>query len=380
MSAEFSIIIGGDTVPTKSNEEYLVNGLEAKVFNKVKDTLLSTDVVIVNLECPLTHSEKNIKKAGPCLKARPETIKGLVEAGIDIFSLANNHIMDFGPEGLSETVKTIQGKQATYIGAGENLASARQILTMTNKGYKFAIISTAEHEFSIAEENLPGANPFDPFDTIEDIKQARAEVDYVIVLYHGGIEHYEYPSPNLQRICRKMVESGADCVICQHSHCIGSYEKYLDRHIVYGQGNLLFDHDEDEMWQTGLLLQITLENSCGGLEFIPIVKKGYAIDLAEGEDKERILKAFKKRNLSVTDGLFVQKEWLEFVKRRKYYYLQTFLGFGNLVKRVDNRLGNIISKSLYNRTINTRLYNYINCEAHLEVIKSALKEDYLKKD
>src|SRR4030066_1023240 len=132
MSNKITIIIGGDTVPTKSNEENLVNGQTRMVFNQVMDTFLSADIVVVNLECPLTNSEKYINKAGPCLKAKPETINGLVDAGIDIFSLANNHIMDFGPEGLDETTKAIVEKHARITGAGENLQAARKILIIQN--------------------------------------------------------------------------------------------------------------------------------------------------------------------------------------------------------------------------------------------------------
>ena len=380
MPNKITIIIGGDTVPTKSNEENLINGQPHMVFNQVMDTFLSADIVVVNLESPLTNSEKYINKTGPCLKARPETINGLIDAGIDIFSLANNHIMDFGPEGLDETTRTIVGKHARITGAGENLSAARKFLIIQHNGYKIAFISVAEHEFSIAEEYLPGANPFDPFDTIDDIKRARIEVDLVIVLYHGGIEHYRLPSPNLQRVCRKLVESGADYVVCQHSHCIGAYEKYHKGHIIYGQGNLLFDHEEDEMWQTGLILRIVAVDSSHNIEFIPIVKKGNAIDLAKGTEKERIIEDFNKRNQVITDQRTIQKEWQAFANKRKYYYLQTFLGFNKLLTRIDNRLGNFLSRALYNQTTYTHLYNYINCEAHMEIINSILLKESRNKE
>lgn len=61
------------------------------------------------------------------------------------------------------------------------------------------------------------------------------------MLYHGGKEYYRYSSPNLQKTCRKMTEKGADLVLCQHSHCIGSYEEYNDSTILYGQGNFIFN-------------------------------------------------------------------------------------------------------------------------------------------
>mgnify|MGYP002235661412 CR=1 FL=1 len=101
---------------------------------------------------------------------------------------------------------------------------------------KIGFISFAEHEFTIASENTPGANPFNEEDAIRVIHSLKNECDYVVALYHGGIEHYRYPSPQLQHRCRRLVDSGADYVICQHSHCIGCYETYDNSTIVYGQG------------------------------------------------------------------------------------------------------------------------------------------------
>src|SRR5689334_19614968 len=112
MTRSITIIIGGDTVPTKSNEIFLSNGQEDSIFNNVKNAFSSADLTIVNLECPLTNKNKYIRKAGPCLKAKPESINGLKNAGIEIYSLANNHIMDFGINGLNDTIEQIRNKQA----------------------------------------------------------------------------------------------------------------------------------------------------------------------------------------------------------------------------------------------------------------------------
>ena len=78
-------------------------------------------------------------------------------------------------------------------------------------------------------------------ESLDHIQNLKDQCDYVIVLYHGGKEHYRYPSPYLQRVARKMVEKGADLVVCQHSHCIGCYEKYKDSMIIYDQGNFIFE-------------------------------------------------------------------------------------------------------------------------------------------
>ena len=376
MAIGLSIIIGGDTVPTASNKACLMNGQAGAVFNGVKEVFSSTDWTIVNLECPLTKQNAHIKKAGPCLKAEPGTIHGLVAAGVKVFSLANNHIMDFGTNGLKDTLKQINEKGALYSGAGEDLLAARKILYLQKESIKVALISVAEHEFSIAEEDSPGANPFDPFDTMDDIREASRAAELVIVLYHGGIEHYPFPSPNLQRVCRKMVDNGANYVICQHSHCIGSYERYRDGHIVYGQGNLLFDYLEDELWQTGLLVEITIENAVDSINFIPIVRRGGKVDVADATEKEEILSSFYERSQHIKDEQYVQKEWLKFARSKEYHYLQRLLGFGKLLRQVDNKLNNFLVRCLFKKKNYIALYAFLNCEAHLDIVKNFLREEY----
>jgi len=79
-----------------------------------------------------------------------------------------------------------------------------------------------------------------------------------------------------------MISSGADLVICQHSHCIGSYEKYGNGIIVYGQGNFLFDRHDDEFYQTGLLVKVKLGKATE-VEFIPISKRGNGVELPGSE-------------------------------------------------------------------------------------------------
>ena len=143
-----------------------------------------------------------------------------------------------------------------FAGAGSNLSDASKSYVVEIDGKKIGIYCCTEHEFSIATLTSAGANPFNPLESLDHIQDLKAQTDHVIVLYHGGKEHYRYPSPHLQKVCRKCIEKGADLVVCQHTHCIGCEEKYLNGTIVYGQGNFLFDYTESEYWQTGLLISL----------------------------------------------------------------------------------------------------------------------------
>lgn len=158
--------------------------------------------------------------------------------------------MDFGAPGLRATQKALSGLNT--FGAGETLAQASQAQILGDA----AIYACAEREFGIADIAAPGTNPFDPLESFDAVAALRAQGHRVIVLYHGGLEKYRYPSPNLRRVCRKFVEKGADLVLCQHSHSVGCREAYQGKTIVYGQGNLLFARYSDEHWNTGLLIGV----------------------------------------------------------------------------------------------------------------------------
>ena len=99
----------------------------------------------------------------------------------------------------------------TYLGLrpGEKLFEEK----LMAEGKKIGIYACVEHEFTVATEKESGANPIDLLETPDHIVELKKQCDYVIVLYHGGKEQYRYPSPNLQKTCRKLVEKGADLVV-----------------------------------------------------------------------------------------------------------------------------------------------------------------------
>lgn len=162
--------------------------------------------------------------------------------------------------------RAIAGTQLKYI-----LVAGKRI--RLQGGFKIGIYACAEHEFTIATEDKPGANPFEPLDSLDHISYLKTKSDYTIILYHGGKEHYRYPSPYLRKVCKRMVEKGADLVIAQHSHCIGCYEEYNGATIVYGQGNFIFDMSDSECWQTSLIVRVGLENKGAYVDYIPIIKR-----------------------------------------------------------------------------------------------------------
>lgn len=371
---ELNILIGGDLVPTKSNFALFNSANTAELLDDdLLDILRQAEFRVFNLEVPLTDQEAPIRKCGPNLIAPTSTINGIKVIQTDLMTLANNHILDQGEQGLYSTIKILQENHISYVGAGANLNEAAQPYIHESDGIRVGFYACAEHEFTIATEHSPGANPFDPLESLDHISELKDKCQYVIVLYHGGKEHYRYPSPYLQKVCRKIIDKGADLVVCQHSHCIGAFENYNEGTIVYGQGNFLFDHSDSEFWQTSLLLNVILTDGSMSVEYIPIVKKGCGVRLADKQHSEEILHDFHERSRQVSDDDFIQQEYDEFAAQMLNGYLTAFLG-NNLLIRVLNKLnGNKLGAKLHSGESLVRLRNIVECEAHRELLINGLR-------
>lgn len=130
-------------------------------------------MVITNLECPLTLSSKTIKKTGPNLKAHPDCINGIKFGGFNVFTLDNNHIMDYGEQGWNDTINICEKNNIHYVGVGQNIKEASKSLYIIVKEKKIAIINFCENEWSIAGKNKAGANPLNPKKIIIRLKKQK---------------------------------------------------------------------------------------------------------------------------------------------------------------------------------------------------------------
>jgi len=344
------LLIGADLVPTSSTEELFVNGEVEKLFGGVADLAKGADRFIVNLECALTYSEGRIAKIGPNLKAVPEVTNAIKALGVTDVALSNNHVFDFGVQGLTDTLDTLEKAGLPYMGVGENDTDSRRPYFIELDGRTVGIINVCEHEYTYALPNRMGANPFDPFLTMQDIRAARILCDLLIVLYHGGKEYCRYPSPRLVNAAHEMVECGADVVITQHSHCIGCYEFYEGGHILYGQGNFNFvsKTKEDDGWYTALLVELELGKTLD-IRFHPIVSTETGCDLATGDRAREIMTAFMARNGEMKNGMW-RDGWHAFCtsEERSYYH-----------KTIVNPCETEKEKQLF--------AHYLDCEAHTDV-------------
>lgn len=376
-----NLLIGGDIAPTVSNYRLFSEGnLEELVGVELGEILSAADYSIFNLETPLTDQETPIFKAGPNLRAPLTAVNGIKKISPYFYCLANNHIMDHGSQGLYATIEIFEKHGIAYAGAGKNAKKAAEAHIFEKNGVKIGIYCCAEHEFSIATDDSPGANGFDPLESLDHIVKLRTMCDFLVVLYHGGKEHYRYPSPYLRKVCRKIVDKGADLVVCQHSHCIGCEEDWKHGKIIYGQGNFLFDHSDSEFWQTSLLLQVNLGDSSFEVNYIPVCKNGRVIRKADEVEAKSILGLFHERSSDIQQLGFVEQEYTKFSEQTLNEYMTALSGkiVRNPFYRIINKLSGYkwspwFASKRYRKLDRVILQNYIECEAHRELIIEGLK-------
>ncbi len=370
------IIIGADICPTESNYELFRYGdREALIGNELCDIFDKADYLIFNLETPLYDSLSPIHKCGPCLATPTYCMKGLKSINPYFFTLANNHIFDQGTQGLLNTENCLNEYGISFAGIGENIDEACKPAIVEINGIKLGIYCCTEHEFSIATDASAGANPYEPLYSFDHVSALKKKTDYVIVLFHGGKEYYRYPSPNLQRTFRKFSEVSADLVIAQHTHCIGCKEEYRGATLVYGQGNFLFDHLHNEYWDSGLLIELRIEEDAT-VDFIPIVRDGNHVRKADAKEADVIIRAFESRNAEVVDPVVVQQKYKDGVLQFENEYYARISGFfGHLlpIRALNFISGGNFVKLAYRKKFLYAIENTIACEAHREAFLESLK-------
>lgn len=376
-----NILIAADLVPTRSNEKkFEDNNLESLLGEKLLRIWNEANFRIFNLEAPITNISTPIAKLGPNIKIRENTLNGIIGLKPSLILLANNHIMDHGEQGYYKTKEILKRNSIKYIGMGDNLEEAADTHTIIKNDIKVGVYNLSENEFSGATTENPGANTLNVFKSFKHIKDLKEKSDLVIVVFHGGKEHYQYPSPFLQQLCRAFVDNGADLVICQHSHVIGCEEVYNNKTIVYGQGNFIFDYSENLLWQESLIINVNIKNSSSySLSYYPIVKKGNTVKLAEEHKSQKILSEFQKRSHQIKSNDFVANNYKKFVEANRVHYLYTIFGFGKWISRLDNRIlnGFLLKKTLKSSKL-LPVLNYLQCESHFESVLSILNEEVRK--
>jgi len=365
--------------------------IDKKYFNhslidsSVKNYLESVNFSIVNLEAPIIKEnlKTGIIKTGPNLKMQKSiALNCLKELRINAVALANNHIYDYGHEGLFETINTLDSHEIKYVGAGMNLLDAKKPLLINLESCtRIAVLNFCENEFSTLFNGISSCvNPYSHFENCKQISSLKAEYEKVICIVHGGNEYVTIPSPRMTSAFRSFVDAGADAVVCHHSHCISAYEIYNESPIVYGLGNFLFSMDSDhECWYNGLIAELDIlvdEPIRLNLKVVSQNRNNFALSLANEEQTNKILSEVREINNLLLDSKRHKKKWEHEILKLKDEYLSILSPTGSFPNKWLKSFfwRTKLFKWLFNPAYTAILLNMLRCEAHRDALELILKQ------
>lgn len=254
-------------------------------FKPLEKILEGNDIVVVNLEGSFTDfAPKPLHPNNLSFTFDPSIVPTLKNIGINVYSLANNHSLNFGQKGLAQSQEYLKNNQLEYF--GHPLNSDQLSLVKEVKGTKIGFVGY---------HSLINSN----FDKVaKEIKTIRPQVDFLIVYPHWGAE-YQTKFGNLQqREGRQFIDAGADVIIGSHPHVVQPFEVYNNKVIFYSLGNFLFDQTFSQKTQEGLGVKITLNTSTIEYELIPTEIKNIQIHPADQQKSKVILKDLASNSLT----------------------------------------------------------------------------------
>ena len=368
------ILITGDFCSRYRTKEVVESGQYEESLGAVNQIAKQSDYSIVNLECPIINgSPTPITKQGPNLYGSEKMLDAITYMGFDCVTLANNHFFDQGDKGVEDTLLALKERHIDYVGGGIDLQSASKTFYKEINGQTLAIIDCCEHEFSIATETTGGANPLNPIQQYKEIQEARTKADFVLVIVHGGHEHYQLPSPRMVETYRFFVEAGADAVVNHHQHCYSGYEVYKGKPIYYGLGNLFFDREPavfDKPWNYGYMVIINFSKN--GIESQIYPYKQCAekpiITMLENNAFNHTL---DRLNNTICNEKELSLATMEYYKS-EMKNVESFVNpYQNRIVRAFVKLG--VLPSLFKKKWLLKFENNVLCEAHRDKLEYYLK-------
>ena len=276
---ETTLLFGGDAMLSRVvGSKTVSSGDWSWPFAHISSTLAAADLTIINLESPFTIGGDHLVKTGSfSFNTDPMMARGLVSAGVDVVSLANNHMMNQGVKGVTDTETVLNENKISYLGAGLTEAAARRPVIRDINGTRFGFLAYAyPDDYQTASAVKAGTANLDIEKMKTDIVSLKQQADVVIILIHAGTEYTARPNAQQTGFAHAAIDAGADMVVGHHPHWVQKVEDYKGKTIIYSLGNLVFD----QMWSVetgeGALAEVKfIDGKISGTSYMPIVIKNY---------------------------------------------------------------------------------------------------------
>lgn len=248
MAASATLGAVGDLLLCGRYDELMHSDQAGRVFGLMGEAFASSDIIVGNLECPLT--KLGVARTDKlCLRGNPAYADVLAQAGFRVLSLANNHMLDYGLDGLRETRRVLDAAGIGAVGAGETLTAASQPLIAERNGLRIGFLAYCDRSTrpsDLATAAHFGVAPLDKDALLADIRRWRSEVDHLVLLLHWGLEYSPLPTPHQVDLAHTAIDAGVSLILGHHSHMLQGIEAYHSGVIAYSLGNCT---DSDVDWQ-----------------------------------------------------------------------------------------------------------------------------------
>lgn len=289
-------------IAPKYDERGGVTGiLEEKMLNEMK----SADFMVANSEFTVSTRGQALNKLYT-FRAKPERLKIYEEMGVDLVSLANNHVYDYGKDAFLDMLDAFEEYKIPHIGAGRDLEEAKKPYYATIGDFKFAFVAATRAEKNIVTAGATATSPgvfrcYDPTEMINLIKELRKDesIDFIIPIIHFGRENSHDLEKEQVSSAKAYIDAGADAVVGHHAHVLQGVEIYNEKPIIYNLGNFLFNQEEVE---TALFKMVINPDKTLEYYMLPALQKDYKTSLLDGERKQKIINDLNSWSINAKIG------------------------------------------------------------------------------
>lgn len=287
----------------------LVCAAGADPFEHVGRYLRAGDLLFGNLEAALSDAGIAVEKE-VALSVPPRHAEYLRRTGFDIVSVANNHILDCGPQGLSQMLAVLRKQGIRFVGAGDN-SSPRGYEIIECKGLRVGFLAYTQHGAS----GLPNGvfvNQIDRPMILEQLQGLKLQCDVVVISLHWGLEYVHYPFPRHIELARDLIRNGAALVLGHHPHVVQGIEQLGKGLIAYSMGSFQFEPRRREARLSFILHARISSQGVERYKLIPaLVVDGDHPQLARNDDRREILRLVERISAPIREGRVTEKWWFQ---------------------------------------------------------------------
>lgn len=261
VTAYTRMLFAGDVMLSRGVRRQILSANDpALPFRKVSGLLSSADLTFVNLESPFSDAGP-YHEDGLIFHAAPSFINGLLLAGVDVASVANNHSRDCGSRGVEFTAYWLSTHGILPVGSSTSENETHEGIVVVRNGIRFGFLGyTYDQKNGNWRDEDPRIALADTWRAAQDIKSLRKRCDVVIVSMHHGIEYTTKPTKAQVEFAHAAIDAGAALVIGHHPHVIQPKESYHNGVIFYSLGNFVFDQFQREATQHGEIAEVDFLN------------------------------------------------------------------------------------------------------------------------